>query len=159
MSEFFNVIGKLEKESKVNDILLPVHEYLINKLHAECNSECFYLINDYDDNDFDALPIEDVDKMLNHIQEAPNLGSIEYILPFGRVSINFIANSPFNINYLIISAEDFVFEKSKQEFYSFILEIHFRFNLLHTTGGWELGYELEEIKQHSDHLKYEFLIS
>ena len=74
--------------------MLPVHEYLITKLNAECNSECFYLINDYDDNDFDALPIEEVEKMLNNIQASPDLGNIEYILPFGKISINFITNNP-----------------------------------------------------------------
>ncbi|MCQ4139115.1 hypothetical protein [Chryseobacterium sp. EO14] len=159
MSEFFNTIGKLETESRAEDILLPVHEYLINKLNAECNSECFYLINDYDDNDFDALPIEDVEKMLNNIQESPNLGNIEYILPFGKISINFITNNPFNINYIMISAEDFVIEKSRQEFYYFILEIHFRFNLLQTIGGWGLGHYLEEIRQNIYPLKYELLLS
>ncbi|UKB82403.1 hypothetical protein LF887_15470 [Chryseobacterium sp. MEBOG06] len=97
--------------------------------------------------------------MLNDIQEAPNLGNIEYIIPFSKISINFIVNNPFNMNYIMISAEDFVIEKSRLEFYYFILEIHFRFNLLHTIGGWGLGHYLEEIRRNIYPLKYELLIS
>lgn len=136
-----SLLYRIVLEHELQDTLLEdsLNSFFLNVADAKFTPFCFYVINDYDDFDFDPLPVKNVSEMLENLKKAKYSGSVDYDLPFGLITVNFGLSQ----NHIQISIEDFVFNQNEEKINELISNLHNNLGFKVVAKGWEIKWQAD----------------
>lgn len=138
MSLLYRIV--LEHEFQDASLEDSLNSFFLDVAGAKFTPFCFYVINNYDDFDFDPLPIEDASEMFEELKKSKYSGCVDYDLPFGLITVNFGLSQ----NHIQISIEDFVFNENEDKINELLWNLQCTLGLKVVDKGWEIEWKIDK---------------